>query len=155
MKIEIGNEYKVCKRNDYEPSAGVSPYTWYKIKVTKIACDDWGDDWINFNRENLQTGIIFDDMLPSDKFKSYIIDDPYKSDVGNFNNVDNNVDNRLKSLEEKFAQEIKSIDHVLDKMSVDLYKHEFFQGNLMKALNDFLALIKTYNKSFVKDSINE
>ena len=95
MKIKIGNEYKVCKRNDYEPSAGVSPYTWYKIYVTNItSCD-----WIYFDMENLQTGnIIFHDMLPSDKFKSYIIDDPYKSDVGNFNNVDNNVDNRLNVL---------------------------------------------------------
>jgi hypothetical protein len=82
-------------------------------------------------------------------------------------NVDlENITDRLIKIENKVNAEIASIDHVLCKMSTDLYKHESFQDNLIEALTDFLALINNkrlkdadflalINKNRLKDSTNE
>jgi len=119
MKIEIGQEYEVCKVN--ASIGGPAFYEWHKIIVTNIAVID-NDTWIYFSDENNQ----FFNKLFLKEFIAYI-NDNYKLFKNLKKPVDvdlENINDRLTNLENKFNAEIKSIDNVLNKMSTFLKKYK-------------------------------
>lgn len=153
MKIEIGDEYQVGKIN-----VGIilRPYEWHKIIVTNLAVID-NDTWIYFSDEVQYSGQIYSLKLTLEKFKSYITDDPrYEVKDPRYKVKESkkpidldyqNINDRLTNLENKFKEEIESLDNGLGKMSTDIYKNNDFKDDFIKAFDDFIQNYKERNNN--------